>query len=303
MTPSDPLAGYLFAYFAGEAYEDGEQVYLALSRDGLNWIDMNHNQPVLYSTVGAQGVRDPFLLRSVKGNGFWMIATDERVYRDNDWKRAQNAASKSIVIWESADLVNWSEPRLVQVSYEDAGCTWAPEVTYNKKTEEYVLYWASTIADDYFQKQRIYCTRTTDFYSFTPPEIYLERDKHVIDLNMVEYDGVYYRYYRTDVENCIVSDCVNELMSGMSKRIPAPFLQSQQRVEGPFAFQFIGQQRWCLLIDAHTGAGYYPLITTDLASGEFTLPAEPYRMPTRARHGSVLAITEHEYSTLMNKWM
>jgi len=150
-TREKQYAGYLFAYFAGEDFEDGEQVYFALSRDGLNWIDLKNNQPVLFSTVGAKGVRDPFILRSVKNNGFWIIATDERVYRDGDWVRAQNAASRCVVVWESLDLVNWSEPRLVQVSRTDAGCTWTPEATYNKTTDEYVMYWASTIAEADFR--------------------------------------------------------------------------------------------------------------------------------------------------------
>lgn len=297
-----PYTGYLFSYFAGESYPDGEQVYFAVSRDGLNWQDLNRNAPVLFSTVGRKGVRDPVVVRSATGAGFWIIATDECIHTDGDWNKAQTAASRGIVVWESPDLVAWSEARLVLVSRYDAGCTWAPEATWMPQTGEYLVYWASTIAEDCFQKQRIYCARTRDFRTFSAPEVYIEGDKHIIDTTIIECDGIYYRYSRDDVHGCIVADSVETLTSRVARRIPAPHLEAQPRVEGPFAFKFNGQRRWCLLIDNHVGVGYYPLVSTDLASGVFAPPSEPYRMPTRARHGGVLPVTEEEYVSLLQKW-
>ena len=38
--------GYLFVHFIGESPE-GEQVYFALSRDGLHWQDLNEQNPVI----------------------------------------------------------------------------------------------------------------------------------------------------------------------------------------------------------------------------------------------------------------
>ncbi len=300
--PACPYSAYLFAFFAGEKYPDGEQVYFAVSRDGLNWQDLNGNRPVLHSTVGAKGVRDPFVIRSVTGDRFWILATDERIFVDQNWQRAQTAASRNIVIWDSPDLVHWSEPRLAPVAPGDAGCTWAPEATFDRKTGEYLVYWASTIAADHFRKQRIYCVKTTDFRTFTPPEIYIEDDKHVIDTTIIEHEGVYYRYMRRDTRNCILADCVPELQSRNARPIPAPFLEAQSRVEGPFIFKFNNQHKWCLLLDNHVGIGYYPLVTINLASGVFHLPSATHRMPTRARHGGVLAITDGEYNALLAKW-
>lgn len=67
--------GYLFVTFAGE-HSDGEQIYFALSRDGLHWEDLNNGHSVLQSDIGERGVRDPFLLRSHQGNRFYLLATD-----------------------------------------------------------------------------------------------------------------------------------------------------------------------------------------------------------------------------------
>ena len=45
------FTAYLFAYFKGEGLAQGEQIYFAVSRDGLNWKDINGGNPVLTSTL------------------------------------------------------------------------------------------------------------------------------------------------------------------------------------------------------------------------------------------------------------
>lgn len=59
--------------------------------------------------------------------------------------------------------------------------------------------------------------------------------------------------------------------------------------------------RCCLLVDPQAGIGCYPLVTTNLAWGEFSKLKEPSKMPTRARRGSVMAVTEIEYGALLRK--
>jgi hypothetical protein len=72
---AEPYDGYLMAHFTGES-SMGEQIYFALSTDGLHWTDVNNSQPVLISNVGELGVRDPAIIRSADGTKFWIIATD-----------------------------------------------------------------------------------------------------------------------------------------------------------------------------------------------------------------------------------
>lgn len=56
--------GYVFAYFTNNSLA-GEKVYLAASNgnNALDWQELNGGQPVLTSTEGTGGLRDPFLIR------------------------------------------------------------------------------------------------------------------------------------------------------------------------------------------------------------------------------------------------
>ena len=66
-------------------------------------------------------------------NGIWSISSG-----------TGGSGSHGIVVWESDDLVNWSEPWIAEIAPENAGCTWAPEFIYDAMTGEYVVYWSAT---------------------------------------------------------------------------------------------------------------------------------------------------------------
>lgn len=93
--------------------------------------------------------------------------------------------SKSLMIWESDDLVNWSKQRMVQIADLDdttnTGCAWAPEAIYDKETGEYIVYWSGhemdSTKDDTYNVENgdkvVYYSKTRDFYSFTPQKKYV----------------------------------------------------------------------------------------------------------------------------------
>lgn len=109
------MAAYLFAHFIGEE-KDGEQIYFSVSRDGLHWRDLNNGTPVLFSQTGTCGVRDPFLVRNPKTGRIYLIATDLRIEAGRGWEDARENGSKSIIIWETEDLVHWKVWRDRKVS-------------------------------------------------------------------------------------------------------------------------------------------------------------------------------------------
>ena len=57
----DDYQGYLFAHFIGEEDAQTEQIYFALSEDGLHFKDLNDKKPVLVSRVGEKGVFVSFI--------------------------------------------------------------------------------------------------------------------------------------------------------------------------------------------------------------------------------------------------
>ena len=152
----------LFVHFIGrENSEDCEQVYFSVSEDGVAWTTLNGNKPVLRSDIGEKGARDPFIIKSPDDSRYYILASDLSIYhRGNNlqaWYDCQEKGSRSIVVWESDDLISWGKPRLVEVAVPDAGCAWAPEAMYDPEKGEYIVYWASAVGSDDYKYQRVYC--------------------------------------------------------------------------------------------------------------------------------------------------
>ena len=296
--------GYLFVTFRGEGTPMTEQIYFLVSDNGRDWEALNRAAPVLVSRLGEKGVRDPFILRSHDGKGFYLIATDLSIHLNHDWGRAQTAASKSLVVWESPDLVSWSEPRLVKVAPDTAGCTWAPEAAYDESRGEYLVFWASKTADDGYSKHRIWASWTKDFRTFSTPFVYIEKPNTVIDTTIVHDNGIYYRFTKDEKFKAITMETSRTLIGGWQD-VPEFSLGKLTGYEGPTCFKIesAGTAQWCLLLDWYSkGRGYQPYETASLATGKFAAAA-PMKFPFHpVRHGTVLPISGEELARLRAKW-
>jgi len=294
--------GFLFATFKGEQTPMSEQIYFVVSHDGRQWKALNDAKPVLVSTIGEKGVRDPYLIRAQDGKKFYLIATDLSINLNRDWNRAQRAASKSIVIWDSTNLVDWSTPRLVQVAPDDAGCTWAPEAIYDEAKMEYLVFWASKTASDNFSKHRIWAAWTKDFVAFGKPFVYIEKPWTLIDTDIVRENGNYYRFSKDEQYKAITMEVSANLM-GAWKDVTNFSLAKLRGYEGPECYQIkpaaAGKPAtWCLILDQYSkGTGYQPFVTEDLSSGQFK-PGEGFVFPFRLRHGCPLPISAAEFERL-----
>lgn len=294
--------GFLFVTFRGESEAMGEQVYFAVSEDGQSWDALNDGKPTLVSSVGEKGVRDPFIIRSHDGETFYLIATDLSINRNPDWPRAVKAGSKSIVVWESKDLVSWSQPRLVRVAPEGAGCTWAPEAVYDEASGDYLVFWASTSESDDYSKHVIWACRTKDFRSFGDPFVYIEKDVGVIDTTIVYWNGDYVRFSKDETFKAISMETSKELM-GDWETVAGFSLANVRGYEGPLCFPLKqgneGEEPgWCLLLDQYSkSAGYQSFLSSDLVSGQFE-PAESIEFPFKFRHGTVIPISGAELKRL-----
>lgn len=312
----EALKGYMFSYFTGEGTADGEQLYAALSKgdDPLKWRELNDGKPVLTSTLGEKGLRDPFIIRSPEGDKFYQIATDLRIYGNGDWDAAQRSGSKSIMVWESTDLVHWTNQRLVKVSPDSAGNTWAPEAFYDAERGEYVVFWASKLYDNEAHSgdtyNRMMYATTRDFHTFSEPKVWIDRGYSVIDSTVIRHDGTYYRLSKDERNNTsstpnskfIFEEKSDSLLDTSWTAVAEGIGKgSMNAAEGPLVFKSNTEEKWYAFLDEFGGRGYIPFETTDLDSGVWT-PSTGYDLPAKPRHGTVLPVTQSEYDRLLRAY-
>lgn len=302
-------SAYVYTYFRGNIYGNGESqhIHMAVSKDGYFWDSINDNEPVLKAEKGTKGVRDSFLIRSPYGDKFYLIGTDLDA-NGGDWAAYANKGSKAIRVWESTDLVNWSEERLIDIAPNGAGCMWAPECHYDSSTGEYVVYFSTGIVGG--NGKKIYYVKTRDFYNFTEAKIFkdVEGKTTFIDTSITEYNGTYYRFTKNENEITILVEKSDSLLGEYS--LIKTRIANQWGVEGPGIYKINGEEKWCLYMDGYAnenaGVGYFPLIAEseeDLKNGNFRkLEDDEYEMPEGAKHGSFVPITEEEYNALVEKW-
>lgn len=221
-------SAYIWAFFTGEGV-GGEKISFAASKgnDALDWNSLNEGTPLFASELGEKGLRDPFILRSPDGDKFYLIATDLKIDgRQGGFRGAQTHGSLHIEVWESNDLVDWSEQRHVKVSSEHAGNTWAPEAYWDEELDTYVVYWASNLYESADAAERgstpnynrmMYAT-TDDFVSFSEPEIWIDVDRRgqdgagSIDVTVAQVDDAYIRIYKDEKSMTLRQETSTDLL-------------------------------------------------------------------------------------------
>jgi hypothetical protein len=273
--------GYLFSYFK----TDSEAMHYAISNDGLNWVNLNYGDPVLTATIGNNSIRDPHILRDQDGT-FRLVST-------NSWE------SRSILMWDSTDLINWSNQRLVEVAPSNANNAWAPQMTYDPINNNYMVYWSSRL--DVNWHHRIYKATTTDFVNFSAPSILYETDYTVIDGDIVpNSDGTYTMIIKDE------RDDYKRMYSVTSSQVDGPYSNMSEAItpygtEGPTTFKLTGENKWVMYYDFYWDGYFGASHTTDLVNWT-TYGTEEFSLPLGVRHGSVLPITGAEMDALINAW-
>lgn len=310
---------YLMTHFVFiEQDADHEQVYMSVSKDGINWEFLNNRKCVLKSTIGEKGVRDPFCVRKADGSGYVILATNLSIYHriqntddiNKVWYNSRNhypdntmPASHDIIIWESDDLINWSEARAVTVGPENTGTAWAPKCIYDKKKNAYMIFFACTREENDYSDIQIYSCYTKDFKEFTPAKIWIDNSasgEGALDVSVVEEKGRYYRIYKSTT---IVEETAEEL-DGKWERIETNIHSLCNKHEGPAPYKSNETGLWYVLLDClHKETfGYELLKTADLASGVFEKEKVNFPDGIIYRHGSVMPITPDEYNRLKEKY-
>jgi len=224
---------YFWTFFTGEG-QGAERVSIAASKgnDALSWNTLNDGQPVFTSTVGTEGLRDPFIIRAPEGDKFYMIATDLKIDGlAGGFTTAQISGSRYIEVWESDDLVNWSDQRHVKVSSDYAGNTWAPEAYWDEELDTFVVFWASNLYPTTNAADRtavtynrmMYAT-TDDFVTFSDPQIWSDVRRGaglgLIDSTVAKVDGVYHRFTKDEASMTIRHEKSTDLLATITGTLP-----------------------------------------------------------------------------------
>ncbi|MFI7293427.1 glycoside hydrolase family 43 protein [Streptomyces sp. NPDC050121] len=307
---ADP--GYLMVHFTGEG-STNQQMYLSHSTDGVHWSDLNGGGMVLRSTVGTKGVRDPAFVRSPDGSKYWIIATDLCISCGQTWSQSINDGSRNLVVWESTDLVTWSQPRLLNVAgaIPDGRNAWAPEAIWDPASNDYVLYWATNVPLNGATKHRIFYAHTSDFRTISTPQIYIDRPgtQEIIDTQIIELpSGVgNYRYVRASGDGQITLEGSNSILGTWTRLGDLSGIGlTGSMVEGPMWMKFNGTNKWALYLDQYaTGGGYMPVLTTDPSNPAAyqKQTSSSYNMGgTKKRHGWIMNLTAAEESRVLARW-
>lgn len=224
---------YVWAFFTGEG-AGAERVSLAASQgdDALRWNTLNNGEPIFTSTQGTTGLRDPFIIRSHEGDTFYMLATDLKVAGlAGGFTTAQLSGSRSIEVWQSNDLVHWSNQRHIEVSSAYAGNTWAPEAYWDDAIGRYVVFWASNLYPGTDSSTRtattynrmMYAT-TDDFVTFSEPQVWSDVKRGtglgLIDSTVAEDGGIYYRFTKDEASMTIREEKSTNLLSTITGSLP-----------------------------------------------------------------------------------
>ncbi|KAF2635159.1 hypothetical protein P280DRAFT_412201 [Massarina eburnea CBS 473.64] len=313
----DPFAGYAFAYFTGNSIA-GEKIYLAASdgNNALSWKELNGGNPVLTSTLGTKGLRDPFIIRSYEGDKFFLIATDLSIGSGTSWDAAVRKGSLYLEVWESKDLKTWSAQRHVKVSPPTAGNTWAPEAYYDTSIGSYVVFWASSLYDESDTNHtgttyhRMLFATTRDFVTFSSTTVWQDAGMSRIDSTVIQDENTFYRFTKDEgASGTGCSDIIQEKSTSLRAelsswtRVTACIGKNAgtSAVEGPTVFKAnpndTNGQKYYLFVDEYTGRGYIPLETTNISSPTWTVSSS-YKLPTSPRHGTVIPVTANELANL-----
>lgn len=278
---------YLFSYFCGES--DG--LHLAYSYDGMIWNALNDNKAILKPAVGKDKLmRDPSIVQGKDGT-FHMVWT-------SSW------FDQIIGYASSKDLVHWSEQRAIPVMKDEptAKNCWAPELYYDKPSDTYYIFWATTIPGRHSfvpsseeEKQwnhRIYYTTTKDFQTFSKTEMFFNPDFNVIDAAIVE--DVKAKQLLMVVKNENSAPAEKNLRITVTKDIKKGFptlvsekITGDYWVEGPSPL-FVGD-RLMVYFDRYT-QGRYGAVCSDDHGKTWKDISERVKFPKGARHGTAFKV-------------
>lgn len=275
---------YIFSYFKNNG-EDG--LHIAFSEDGFKWTALNNDSSFLKPTAGVDKLmRDPCIIKG-PDNRFHMV-----------WTTGWN--EQGIGYATSHDLIHWSEQQYVEVMKHEpkARNCWAPEIFYDEKSRQYMIFWSTTIEGKFPETQsqkenaynhRIYYVTTTDFKEFSEADLLYDMDFNAIDATIISHQRKYVMFVKDETiepdpqKNIRLSTSAN-LTGGYS--VASPPITGNYWAEGPTVLKV--DSGWIVYFDKYKEKKMGAVFSKDLQV--WTDISLKIKFPEGARHGTVLKV-------------
>ncbi len=276
---------YLFSYFKGNG-EDG--LHLAKSEDGRNWVSLRGDKSFLKPELSKDKLmRDPCII--IGGDGlFHMVWTVS-------WHES------GIGYASSRDLITWSEQKFIPVMTHEQGVRncWAPEITYDKKSGTYMIYWATTIDGRFAEtveprennlSHRMYATTTKDFKSFSPTFLLYDHGFNVIDSTIIP-DGDRFVMFLKD--ETLSPEPQKNIRVSYAERLEGPYtapsapITGKYWAEGPTVLRE-ADGSWVVYFDKYSEGKYGAVRSADLKKWEDI--SDQISIPKGLRHGTIFKV-------------
>lgn len=337
--------GYLMVHFVEDADGYAEKIYLDISRgdNPQQWDPLNGREPILASNLGTTGVRDPYITYNPETETYYIIATDLRVQGGDkidggSWDSWVRNYSTKMNVWESKDLINWSDVRQFDVACDkngieqqtQLGMMWAPEATwvpdyYEEGKGAFVVYWTSTVYpegdEDHTNEQaknngKILWGVTTDFTqeTFEFGGIMLDRNYPILDTTILQDgDTTYHVTKRSSTQKYGAFMEYTSDKEWWREETNWTLVQEEigndkfPKSEGPAVFKdHSAKNRWYLLLDAFSTSvqlgyeGYQPMLSENLKGNWQHVDQSDFVLTPKTKHGGVISLTKERYNAIRN---
>lgn len=316
------MDAYLFVFFSDPTHS----LFMATSRDGYTFTNLNNAQPIIAGdTIASQkGIRDPHIYRGPDG-AFYLAMTDAHLfgkqqgYRDTEWERPGElygwGNNRGFVLMKSYDLINWTRSNLFieeQFPELNVSCAWAPQTIYDPVAKKMMLYF--TMRLDANGKTKLYYAYTDDDFTHlvSKPEIlfdYPNPEIQILDADITAMpDGRFCMMY-------VAQEHPGGIRMAFSDSIHTGYQFEDLWVdiepgacEAPNVWKRIGEDKWVLMYDIFSvnphNFGF--LETSDFKTftdiGHFNKGKMRLTNFTSPKHGSIIQITAEEADRLEEKW-
>ena len=201
----------------------------------------------------------------------------------------------------SRDLVNWKEQKYIMVMEKEPSARncWAPEIIYDKKNNQFLIIWSTTIpgrfpdtekAGDTGYNHRIYSVTTKDFVPFSETRLFYDKGFNVIDATINRKGNQYIMFVKDETR----TPPQKNIRITTSKSLYGPYSGPSEPItgnywaEGPASIKI--DDTWFVYFDKYMEKKMGAVKSKDLKSWEDI--SDRISFPDDVRHGTILEVDE-----------